>query len=72
VGDSQQRHGARDRGLDRVRGRLQRLQLAARSAVENFPSTRTQVLANGVGRLEVAVAPARGSLSQELLGFVPR
>jgi hypothetical protein len=53
-----------------VRGRRQRLQLAARGTVEHIPTSQAKALAQRVGRFEVPLAPSLGALGQQPLGFV--
>jgi len=48
---------------------FQRRKLATRRAVEDVPSAGTQPLANRIGRLEVAIAPAFDAFGQELFCF---
>ena len=55
-------------GLRRRRRRLERLKLTACGAVEHIPPAGAQPLADLVGGLEVALAPALDALSQQLLG----
>src|SRR5258708_277863 len=67
--DREQSDGA-SRGRRRSAGRrLQRLELAALGAVDDFPSARTQPFADGVGRFEVLVSAEPHALDEQLVGL---
>jgi hypothetical protein len=70
VDDREQRHRARDRRRLLAGGRLERLQLAAVAAVDDFPSARAELLAESVGCTEVALPPALDALGEQPLGLV--
>ena len=48
---------------------FQCLEIAAGGAVDNLPPTGAQLLADRIGRLEVAIAPALYAFSQQLFGL---
>jgi hypothetical protein len=51
------------------RGRFQRLKFAPLGAVQDIPAAGTQLLADGIGRLEVTIAPALDAFSQKLFSL---
>jgi hypothetical protein len=57
------------RGL-RLRGSLERLQLAALGAVENLPATVAKSVADGIGGREAALAPERDALGKQGFCFL--
>jgi hypothetical protein len=71
VDHGEQGDRARDRQRSGERWSFQRPQLAALRAVDDFPPSRAQLLAKGIGGGEVALAPALDALGEKSLGVPP-
>jgi hypothetical protein len=70
VDDREQRHGPSSRCRLLSRGRLERLELASGRAVDDLPSSRVELLPEGVGGGEVTLQPALRALGEQSLGLV--